>query len=239
MTYSGQGTLKWGVHAKDHAVIYTDKPVIFDGEEEKGLTMKSIKVSADSPRHKLTNASRLNYAKPYTVEYNVKVWFVGKVDKESEWQFVTNYNRVHAPIETKGLTLPPNPDETYMCAQGGESSSYQAPYSQISNTALPLSQLPYSGAPYVGQSTSSQAGDAYSGVATTQYSVAQVPSYPVASSSNSTTGYPPQPYSYHESQTGESLSQPSQPPYERQHGLYDVAEEEEQRVDRGKRRNKK
>ena len=74
MTYSGQGVNKNGVHANHHAIIYSGKkPIAFRGEKEKGLTMRSIKVTPDNPRHKLDDASRLNYAKNYTVEYNVKV----------------------------------------------------------------------------------------------------------------------------------------------------------------------
>jgi len=65
---------KRGVHAAHHAIIYSgERPIAFRGEKEKGLQMRSIKVSLDSPRHKLDDASRLNYAKTYTVEYNVKV----------------------------------------------------------------------------------------------------------------------------------------------------------------------
>jgi hypothetical protein len=74
LTYSGQGVRKRGVHADHHAIIYSGKkPVAFRGEKERGLQMRSIKVSPDNPRHKLDDASRLNYAKTYTVEYNVKV----------------------------------------------------------------------------------------------------------------------------------------------------------------------
>ena len=73
MTYSGQGVKKRGVHASHHTIIYTDKPIISKGEKEKGLTKKPIKIIPSSPRHKLDRYSRLNYAKTYTVEYNVKV----------------------------------------------------------------------------------------------------------------------------------------------------------------------
>ena len=65
---------KQGVHAEHHAIIYSGKkPIALRGEKGKGLQMRSIKVSPDNPRHKLDDASRLNYAKTYTVEYNVKV----------------------------------------------------------------------------------------------------------------------------------------------------------------------
>ncbi|KAE9369934.1 hypothetical protein N431DRAFT_305378, partial [Stipitochalara longipes BDJ] len=102
LTYSGQGLNKRGVHADHHAIIYSGKkPVAFRGEKEKGLQMRSIKVTPDNPRHKLDDASRLNYAKTYTVEYNVKVWFIGKVSSDSEWQIRTDYNRVHPSLMLK------------------------------------------------------------------------------------------------------------------------------------------
>ena len=74
MTYQGQGVLKKGVKAEHHAVIHsTEKVVIFKGEKERGMVKKSIRVNPYGIRHKLDQASRLNYAKQYTVEYNVKV----------------------------------------------------------------------------------------------------------------------------------------------------------------------
>jgi len=57
-----------------HTIIYTgSQPQWLPGEYELGLTKTPIKVEPVNPRHKLDIASRLNYAKPYTVEYNVKV----------------------------------------------------------------------------------------------------------------------------------------------------------------------
>jgi hypothetical protein len=103
MTYGGQGVKKRGVHAEHHAIIYTEKAVAARGEKDRGLMKKPIKVIPSSPRHKLDNFSRLNYAKTYTVEYNVKVWFIGKVEKGSEWQLKTDYNRIHPPLDTRGL----------------------------------------------------------------------------------------------------------------------------------------
>ncbi|KAH8762311.1 hypothetical protein F5882DRAFT_522842 [Hyaloscypha sp. PMI_1271] len=103
LTYSGQGVRKRGVHAQHHAIIYSGKkPVAFRGEKEKGLEMRSIKFSPDNPRYRLDDASRLNYAKIYTVEYNARVWFIGKIHADSEWQVRTDYNRVNPPLEIKG-----------------------------------------------------------------------------------------------------------------------------------------
>lgn len=108
MTYGGQGVKKRGVKAKHHTIIHTGKPVALKGEKEKGLTKKPIRVEPAGPRHKLDDASRLNYAKTYTVEYNVKVWFIGKIHTKSEWQLVTDYNRTHPPLKARG---PPPEDE--------------------------------------------------------------------------------------------------------------------------------
>ena len=84
-------------------MIYTDKrPPLRPGEKEKGLTRAAIRVEPASPRHQLDPLSRLNYAKLYTVEYNVKVWFVGSVNSKSEHHLIADYNDVHPPMGTGG-----------------------------------------------------------------------------------------------------------------------------------------
>jgi len=75
-TYQYQGTTKSGAQAQHHAAIYSDKEIIQNGEN---LTKKAVKVDMFYPREKLDSASRINYAKVYTIEYNVKVYFIGKV----------------------------------------------------------------------------------------------------------------------------------------------------------------
>jgi hypothetical protein len=70
------------------------------------LHRRSIRATIDSARHKLDDASRLNYAKQYTIEYNVKVWFIGKISSDSEWQLRTDYNKVQPPLEIKGYRPP-------------------------------------------------------------------------------------------------------------------------------------
>ena len=134
---------KRGVHADHHAIIYSGrKPVAFRGEKEKGLVMKSIKITPDNPRHIVDDASRLNYAKTYTVEYNVKVWFIGKISSGSEWQIRTDYNRIHPPLEIKGVRPSDTPDDTYEhagsvtdYATGGGSSASADYYSGSSSSS--------------------------------------------------------------------------------------------------------
>lgn len=96
MTYGGQGTLKRGVHPDCHAIIYTSKsPEMKHGER---ITKKPVKMDPMTPRDKLDPASRINYAKVYTVEHNVKVYFVGKVVDKHEQRVVTDYNNTHQPL---------------------------------------------------------------------------------------------------------------------------------------------
>jgi len=80
LTYGGHGTLKSGVHPEYHAMVYSSDsaPGLLQGES---LEKKAIKIDINDPRHKLDNASRLNYSKIYTVEHNVKVAFVGRLAK--------------------------------------------------------------------------------------------------------------------------------------------------------------
>lgn len=123
-TYSNQGTNKKGVHAEDHAIIYTDKPTRFEGELEKGLSKSPIRVIPVSGRHKLDKASRLNYAKVYTIEYNVKVWFIGKIHSASEDKIVADYNATHPPLTTSGSYGLGSLDSTYAHATGGNPNPY-------------------------------------------------------------------------------------------------------------------
>ena len=140
LTYGGQGVMKAGVHAKDHAVVYShgNHPSFAAGEFEKGLTRDPICVKHSSKRHILDKMSRVNYAKLYTVEHNVKIWLIGQVHSRSEHTLVSNYNAVHPPMANRGV--PPamvnqddqpaqqnfNPSLGYS-GPSGPSSGYLAP----------------------------------------------------------------------------------------------------------------
>ncbi len=47
-----------------------------------------------SEKEKLAKESRLNYKKPYTIEHNIKVCFIGKIHKDSEPVFFTEVKRI-------------------------------------------------------------------------------------------------------------------------------------------------
>ena len=179
MTYSGQGVNKKGVKAEDHTIIYTDRPIRRSGEKDKGLTRKAIRVKPAGSRHKLDEASRLNYAKLYTVEYNVKVWFIGKIHEDSEWQLSADYNQVHPPMPARGTRPVETPDYVYEYTGGGTGGvgSYQANYSHTQ---------PSSG---YQQGTTMYAAPNYA-TTTTPYSDAQVASYPATSSHSYVSSVP-------------------------------------------------
>jgi hypothetical protein len=93
LTYGGQATLKPGVKPEDHTIIYTsDRPKLKPGEY---LTNKALRMVPDNPRERLDPASRMNYAKLYTVEHNVKVYFIGQIHLKYERQLEDDYLRIH------------------------------------------------------------------------------------------------------------------------------------------------
>ena len=81
-TYTSRGTLKHGCVPSEHSVVYFEgsQPCFFEGEEERGLTKKSIRVKPASPELSMDPASRLHYGKVYPIEMNVKVKDIGDVD---------------------------------------------------------------------------------------------------------------------------------------------------------------
>ncbi|KAE8448457.1 hypothetical protein EG329_009522 [Mollisiaceae sp. DMI_Dod_QoI] len=169
-TYERQGVAKSGVHATDHTIVYSgSKPIYFRGEKEKGLTRTPIKIVTKNPRHKLADTSRLNYAKTYSVEHNVKVWFIGNVDKDSMWHLISDFNSMHSQLGVQGLAeLSPVRETLY--TEGGmesrmEHQSHSAPVAQCSaheETSIP-EYAPTVGSPIEGMDRPRDADQHYSG----------------------------------------------------------------------------
>jgi hypothetical protein len=61
-------------------------------EGEAKLRLRPIRVIPKTPRDKLEEQSRINYAKIYTVEHNVKVHFTGQVDKQDENRLIVDFD---------------------------------------------------------------------------------------------------------------------------------------------------
>ncbi|PMD40895.1 hypothetical protein L207DRAFT_529192 [Hyaloscypha variabilis F] len=87
-TYQQQGAMKAGAQAHHHAAIYSGNEVVIEGEN---LTKKGIRVEMFFPNEKLDPASRINYAKVYTIEYNVKVFFIGRVPSKYVVRLLGDY----------------------------------------------------------------------------------------------------------------------------------------------------
>lgn len=105
MSYGSKGTAKKGVHKDDNAIIHTtSQPAYVSGETPLKRTL--IKVKPYTPEHKLDKVSRLNYTKVYTVEYNVKVWFIGEIVRDWEWWLTADYNAVHPLLSFRNLSPP-------------------------------------------------------------------------------------------------------------------------------------
>ena len=96
LTYGHQGALKGGASLDSHAMVYMSEEGDKDPEPRPGehLTRDPIRVVPKTHRDKLHADSRINYAKIYTVEHNVKVLFIGEVHKRSRGRFMTAFNDV-------------------------------------------------------------------------------------------------------------------------------------------------
>ena len=86
-TYSYQGVAKKGLSDVDrqaHAIIYMDDTKLAISSKEKGMMFKTpIAVTATNSEQKLHVMSRINFGKVYSVEWNVKVMPVGRVNAQS------------------------------------------------------------------------------------------------------------------------------------------------------------
>ncbi|KAH8803597.1 hypothetical protein F5884DRAFT_510206 [Xylogone sp. PMI_703] len=81
LTYGGKGTTKQGVVLNDHAVVFVagKSPKLLPREEMPSIHPFPITLE-DHDAH-LDPASRLNFGKIYTIEHNLKVRNIGRIDK--------------------------------------------------------------------------------------------------------------------------------------------------------------
>lgn len=82
-TYRKQGTTKSRVNLENHAIVYAagSEPKLLPQEQPPGMGAFPITLGDKSVT--IDPSSRLNFGKVYTVEHNIKVRNVGKVEKES------------------------------------------------------------------------------------------------------------------------------------------------------------
>ncbi len=175
----------------------------FDNER---IYRPSIRVEPVDPSHKLDPASRLNYAKLYTVEHNVKVFFIGQVARRSEQQIVTAYNDVHRPL----------PDRKY--ESDGRESDEMFKFSQGPDPVYPA-QTPSAPVPSWGQNTS-RPGPQY----TSTYPAASMTATSMNRSESYSRGFQPEPsLAPAMDRTGSYAGSYMDPAANRARGAYDVS----------------
>ncbi|TVY18997.1 hypothetical protein LARI1_G004116 [Lachnellula arida] len=95
LTYQGMGKGPQGFKFDYHAIIYSGAtpPEEFQDEFLRNGPIQAIPKTA---RDKLDPASRVNYAKIYTVEHNVKVQFIGRIAEASRESFTQAFDATWA-----------------------------------------------------------------------------------------------------------------------------------------------
>lgn len=82
-TYSGKATSQEGTQAQEHAAVIPIGGHIQFHPEEEHLKRSPIQLKLEDPHLSIDPMSRINFARVYTVEYNLKVRNVGRVISES------------------------------------------------------------------------------------------------------------------------------------------------------------
>jgi hypothetical protein len=100
-TYQGQATTKLGVNPEHHAIIFTGVVPPREINKEEKLRCNPIQVIPRTPQRELRKESRINYAKVYNVELNVKVQFIGRVARSSWCNLYTDLDATWTSILNK------------------------------------------------------------------------------------------------------------------------------------------
>lgn len=113
LTYTRRGSDKPGIKPEHHAIIYMESkrhnrnprnpPKASKGERH--LPNTPVCVEPMAAGQKLDPESRLNYAKVYTVEHNLQVFFIGKIHKDSVKVFKDTYKRVQRDIDSPAVSM--------------------------------------------------------------------------------------------------------------------------------------
>lgn len=76
-----------------HAIIYTgaQAPEPLSAHDGDDLLAMPIRVIPNRPSDTFSSQSRINLAKPYTVEHNVKVYDFGRVDTKDFWKLIDQF----------------------------------------------------------------------------------------------------------------------------------------------------
>lgn len=78
-TYTGKGTTKYDANAKDHAAIIPVGGTFTPHLQGEYMIKSPIEVKIENEAVTIDPMSRINFAKPYTVEHNLLILNVGRV----------------------------------------------------------------------------------------------------------------------------------------------------------------
>ena len=132
MTYGNQGVAKLGVKKSEHGIVYMGKrePPLGHGESpergEAGMVPTAIRVDPDYTGARLHPMSRINYAKVYTIEHNVKVRSVGTVGPTFLGPLVNQFENVWAAGVRDGAGPPLPPQNAALSLQPRQVTRGQA-----------------------------------------------------------------------------------------------------------------
>lgn len=78
-TYSGQATTNLGANVRDHVAVVPLGAMLTTRPQNEHMEKDLIEVKVENQGISIDPTSRINFAKPYTVEHNVKILNVGRV----------------------------------------------------------------------------------------------------------------------------------------------------------------
>jgi len=144
-SYDGRGLRKKGIHIQEHGFIYShDVPSFVSGISKEPLR---VLLSDDSTR--LGDKSLVNYAKPYTVETNVKVKNVGQLDEKSRKKIKQYFNDTildndsDTEAQSRVLDRTPRTKEAELIGVGAGVSHFSGDYiGGTTSTNLGFAPLP-------------------------------------------------------------------------------------------------
>lgn len=133
-TYSGRGVAKDHVKKSDHCIAHTGsmapepEPNEMPIAGESGMQPIPIRIDSDDKEKKLDKMSRIDFARPQTVQYYSIVKNFGKVNERSMYALLSQFQNVMDPSRTRTALAPPRPS----VLQSSRSKHVQA-YSALIN----------------------------------------------------------------------------------------------------------
>jgi hypothetical protein len=90
-TYDGQATTKHDAKSADHAAVINMGGTFTSHVQGENMSKEPIEVKIENNDFTIDEMSRINFAKPYTVEHNLLILKIGRVVGESVWLLDTYF----------------------------------------------------------------------------------------------------------------------------------------------------